>query len=199
MVKINRSSSKKNGLIITQKLVTKIVIFIGVVYFIIGASVSLSMMDDELETQGKQLRSERVQNPNRPTMVALEKIESRRDKQNDAPSCFYKSLADVSEDELQPVAGQRHMVTPPIGGKLTLVCCETTAGPLSIAVHEQWAPIGAQFFLEMVTTGYFNAGIGVPFMRCVKNFLCQVRKCSHEAVNGCNWKGKAGASRVHLI
>jgi hypothetical protein len=69
------------------------------------------------------------------------------------------------------------MVTPPIGGKLALVCCETTAGPLSIVVHEQWARIGAQFFLEMVTTGYFNAGIGVPLMRCVKNFLCQVRKC----------------------
>lgn len=182
-MQISHGNSKQNGLIVTQKLVAKIVIFIGVVYFIIGATVSLSMMDEELEAQGKQRRSEHVNVPKRPTIVALENSEGKVDKQSDGPSCFYKSLADLSEDELQPVAGQRHMVTPPIGGKLTLVCCETTAGPLSIVAHQQWAPIGSEFFLEMVTSGYFNAGIGVPLMRCVKNFLCQVRECDGESGN----------------
>ena len=90
-----------------------------------------------------------------------------------AVACRYKSLDFLSADELQPKAGPRHMVNPPSGGTLSLVCCNTTAGPLSIVAHHQWAPLGVQRFLEMVTTGYFDKG--VPLMRCVHNFLCQVK------------------------
>lgn len=64
------------------------------------------------------------------------------------------------------------MVSPPAGGILSLVCCHTTKGPLNIAVHSKWAPHGAQRFLDMVQSGYFNND-GVPLMRCLKNFLCQ--------------------------
>jgi cyclophilin family peptidyl-prolyl cis-trans isomerase len=88
-----------------------------------------------------------------------------------ANSCPYRSIADFTEDELHPKEGKRHMVTPPAGGTISLVCCQTTKGPLSIAVHSKWAPNGAQRFLEMVQSGYFNDG--VPLMRCIKGFLCQ--------------------------
>lgn len=92
----------------------------------------------------------------------------------DAPhrrTCPYQSFSDLSEEERYPAMGKRHMVSPPKGGPLTLVCCDTTAGPWSIVVHERWAPLGAKRFLEMVQSGYFD--YTVPFMRCIKGFLCQ--------------------------
>jgi len=87
-------------------------------------------------------------------------------------SCAYKSLHDLAPDERYPKASQyRHIVDPPIDTKFSLVCCETTAGSMSIAVHHSWAPLGAQRFIDMVTSQYFSNR--VPLMRCVKDFLCQ--------------------------
>jgi cyclophilin family peptidyl-prolyl cis-trans isomerase len=63
------------------------------------------------------------------------------------------------------------MVDPPIGGKLTLVCCQTTIGPWNILVHHKWAPHGAARFVEMVRRQYFSSQ--VPLMRCLRGFLCQ--------------------------
>jgi peptidyl-prolyl cis-trans isomerase A (cyclophilin A) len=87
-------------------------------------------------------------------------------------SCPYTSLSDLTESELHPRADSRHMVTPPDDQDLTLVCCETTAGPWSILVHHAWAPNGAGRFLDMVRSDYFNDQ-KVPLMRCIHNFLCQ--------------------------
>ena len=87
------------------------------------------------------------------------------------PSCPYKSFQDLTDEERYPSKGARHMVSPPKGGLAVLVCCETTAGPWSIVVHEQWAPRGARRFLEMVQGGYFDSR--VPLMRCIQNYLCQ--------------------------
>ena len=175
MVQIQNTRNKNgSGLLITQKLVTGVVAAVGFIYFIVAASVSLSRMDAELEAQRQQLQGQMggpARANGRPQMVRLEKDPSGLDN-GASQSCGYKTLDDLSEEELQPVAGQRHMVTPPIGGKLSLVCCQTTAGPLSILAHANWAPLGAEHFMDMVTSGYFNSG--VPFMRCVKNFLCQV-------------------------
>lgn len=89
-----------------------------------------------------------------------------------ANSCGYeKGLKTLKSEEVNPKAGSRHMVDPPSGGKLSLVCCDTTKGPLAMLAHHNWAPLGTERFLEMVTTGYFDSG--VPMMRCVKGFLCQ--------------------------
>jgi peptidyl-prolyl cis-trans isomerase A (cyclophilin A) len=118
-------------------------------------------------------------------------------------SCPYASLRDLTESERYPKAtSSRHIVDPPrralpdvhsVGegegdgdekksppGKLTLVCCHTTKGPWSIAVHEAWAPIGSRRFLDMVQAHYFEGHSnddehdqGVPLMRCVPKFLCQ--------------------------
>ena len=86
--------------------------------------------------------------------------------------CIYKGLDSVSADDLHPVAGkQRYLVTPPADGKVSLVCCDTTKGPLSILAHQNWAPLGSKQFVNMVQAGYFNSGI--PMMRCVPGFLCQ--------------------------
>mmetsp|Transcript_9776 Transcript_9776/g.19863 ORF Transcript_9776/g.19863 Transcript_9776/m.19863 type:complete len:306 (+) Transcript_9776:137-1054(+) len=88
-----------------------------------------------------------------------------------ASSCPYRSLTQLTTEERFPGAGPRHQVDPPQGGKVTLVCCETTKGPWSIMVHENWAPLGSQRFLSMVRSEYFSNR--VPLMRCLKNFLCQ--------------------------
>lgn len=45
---------------------------------------------------------------------------------------------------------RRHIVPPP-AGPVTLVCCNTTKGPLNIEVHPTWAPNGAERFLHMVS------------------------------------------------
>lgn len=85
--------------------------------------------------------------------------------------CPYLSLSDLSDAEIRPTMGKRHMITPPGGGSLTLVCCQTTKGPWSILVHHKWAPEGARRFVEMVQKEYFSAT--VPMMRCLRGFLCQ--------------------------
>lgn len=56
------------------------------------------------------------------------------------------------------------MVTPPQGGKLALVRCQTTKGSMSLLIHETWAPIGVARFLEMVESHYFETK--VPLFRC---------------------------------
>ena len=92
--------------------------------------------------------------------------------------CSYKAISDLKPYEKTPTAskeldgnGRRHMVNPPKDTKITLVCCETTAGPLSVVVHHNWAPLGAERFLDMVKDEYFSSKVAL--MRCVKNFLCQ--------------------------
>ena len=59
----------------------------------------------------------------------------------------------------------------PPEGATALVCCATTKGPLSIAVHPRWAPLGAARFVDMVKVGHFDDG--VPMMRCLEDYLCQ--------------------------
>lgn len=127
---------------------------------------------DSDEEEAKKLRGERVNRPNRPASISV--VLDEEPFKNIHPKsikCAYKSLKDLAEEEWKPQKGKRHMITPPVGGKISLVCCGTTAGPLSIAVHQKWAPLGAKRFMDMVTSGYFDSL--VPFMRCVKGFLCQ--------------------------
>jgi cyclophilin family peptidyl-prolyl cis-trans isomerase len=91
---------------------------------------------------------------------------------NVVDACPYISFDNLTINERYPKASStRHSVDPPLDTNMTLVCCETTAGPWSIVVHHSWAPIGAQRFLDMVTSNYFSNK--VPFMRCLKDFLCQ--------------------------
>jgi cyclophilin family peptidyl-prolyl cis-trans isomerase len=57
-----------------------------------------------------------------------------------------------------------------ISEKLPLVDCETSKGPLRIEVHRDWAPLGADRFVELVQDDFFT---DIAFFRCVKRFLTQ--------------------------
>lgn len=128
-----------------------------------------------------KLRSERVNKENRPIITAAIFDESPWENHNQMNAemrnvqpnaCGYtRGFFNLTDNEFNPQAGDRHMITPPQGGKLSLVCCETTKGNVAIVVHHKWAPIGAAHFLDMVKKGYFDST--VPMMRCVKNWLCQ--------------------------
>jgi peptidyl-prolyl cis-trans isomerase A (cyclophilin A) len=78
--------------------------------------------------------------------------------------CPVISIQNLSNDELNPKAGIRHMVDPPQGGHVSLVCCHTTKGPMSLLLHENWAPLGVARFLDMVNNDYFRSN--VPLFRC---------------------------------
>lgn len=63
-----------------------------------------------------------------------------------------------------------HIVPPP-PGPVDIVCCATTKGQLSIAVHHSWAPIGSERFLRMVEEEFFSTK--VPLFRALRAFLVQ--------------------------
>jgi hypothetical protein len=65
---------------------------------------------------------------------------------------------------------RKHIVPPP-KGPVTIVCCNTTKGPLSIEVHPNWAPNGANRFLFMVKDNFFSTNIAL--FRALKGFLVQ--------------------------
>jgi homoserine O-acetyltransferase len=81
-----------------------------------------------------------------------------------APRCPIHSISEVSPEFLHPTVGDRWVVTPPQGGNLALMCCETTQGSFNILLHEQWAPIGVTHLLKMLSDDYFSESI--PLFRC---------------------------------
>lgn len=181
MVSINQSTLHRGASKLASNrlfLLFGSLVVVAIVWGVAGSNAS-SNSTEALEPTPKaavgspQLRSDRETDPAKPHVVKVEFDESKWEKKPVGMSakCSYQRLDQLSEDEVYPKAGERHMITPPSGGKLSLVCCATTAGPLNIMVHHKWAPNGAGRFVDMVTSGYFNSG--VPFMRCVENFLCQ--------------------------
>jgi type II secretory pathway pseudopilin PulG len=57
--------------------------------------------------------------------------------------CPYGALSELTKTERYPHANdktKRHMVDPPQGGKVALVCCMTTAGPWNFVIRHAWAP-----------------------------------------------------------
>jgi peptidyl-prolyl cis-trans isomerase A (cyclophilin A) len=161
-------------------------IYIGGSVFLLGGSFgddsspssssSNTQKTSSTQAEDRQLRGERVNRPNRPQSVQIVLDESKwiaaaAAEEQQRSICSYNSLSDIPTSELYPKKGKRHMVDPPFGGKVSLVCCNTTVGPLNILAHHRWAPLGAARFMDMVTSAYFDSG--VPLMRCVKGFLCQ--------------------------
>jgi cyclophilin family peptidyl-prolyl cis-trans isomerase len=141
-----------------------------------------------------------------PPEVPQPQAQMQQQKHFSQSTCPYRSWQDLTEGEQHPVASaDRHMVTPPAGGKLTLVCCQTTVGTWSIAIHHKWAPLGAQRFLDMVEADYFN-NQNVPFMRCVHKFLCQfglAGEVSHQFQNSIpddpNWLPEGPTHRENSL
>ena len=76
---------------------------------------------------------------------------------------------------------RRHIVPPP-PGPVTLVCCETTKGTLTIEVHPTWAPNGAARFLDMVSI--------LRMLGCHCFFHSEFqhqRPCVHFTLTGKHW------------
>lgn len=136
---------------------------------------------DRSQQQQQQQNNNNNQSPNEAAAAALVvenhpvQLVGKSQSKISQEICPYTSMHDLSAMERYPVASSsRHMITPPMETQdygVTLVCCSTTQGPLSILVHHAWAPYGARRFLDLVETHYFDTSI--PFMRCVPNFLCQ--------------------------
>jgi cyclophilin family peptidyl-prolyl cis-trans isomerase len=51
-----------------------------------------------------------------------------------------------------------------------IVECSTTKGFLAIEVHREWAPLGADRFLELVKDSFYT---NIALFRCVHKFLVQ--------------------------
>jgi peptidyl-prolyl cis-trans isomerase A (cyclophilin A) len=133
------------------------------------------MMDQENNSEHSQKKQQLL------LMVSQEHSADNSPSSIIRSKCPISTWSQLSLDELHPVAGIRHMITPPrddygnsdskTGGggkddspKLSLVCCTTTKGPISILVHYHWAPLGVTRFLEMVQAGYFSTRVAL--FRC---------------------------------
>lgn len=161
-------------------LFTLVLLFVGVVAF------ALLMTPDEDSSPASKLRGpidriiEDLVDIERPEVVkngkeidiVLEKSIYITDKK-EAPAAL------VANTEVKNLTGclrtvpqdnGPHIVTPP-AGHVTLVCCQSTKGPMTIAVHKTWAPLGAQRFLDMVTSGFFSSKVGL--FRALKGFIIQ--------------------------
>jgi cyclophilin family peptidyl-prolyl cis-trans isomerase len=176
MVQVQRKTSRAPFSPSNTVLSILLAVTVTIVTFL-SLQITATPQPPSYELQGTtSLESTLEQEPSivMPPKLLQEQTQTEESKKHFSKStCPYRSWQDLTEGEQHPVASaERHMVTPPAGGKLTLVCCETTVGPWSIAVHHKWAPLGAQRFLDMVEADYFNDQ-RVPFMRCVQNFLCQ--------------------------
>lgn len=63
---------------------------------------------------------------------------------------------------------------------------ETTAGTFVVEVHRDWAPLGAERFKQLVTSGYFD---GARFFRVVSGFMAQFGVAGDPAVTA-KWRDK---------
>jgi len=89
-----------------------------------------------------------------------QQINTDSGRETSLPTCQYKSISDLETYERYPKAieikdgnDRRHMVDPPEDDHIALVCCETSVGPLAIAVHSNWAPIGTSSSSSVI---FFN-------------------------------------------
>lgn len=66
------------------------------------------------------------------------------------------------------------------------VVLETTKGDIVLDVREDWAPIGAARFLELVNAGYFD---GAPWFRVISGFVAQCGIAADPEMTS-NWQGR---------
>lgn len=164
MVVISKTAFSSNNRI--RKMILKLFLSGFVLLLLIQTFIRSKGSDDVLKS--KDLKSN----------LRKDGISISKDKSSSSIPCEYKSFSDLKDYEAHPQVSEskdgnnrRHAFQPPKDGEINLVCCETTAGPMSIAVHNNWAPLGAARFLDMVKSEYFSSKVAL--MRCVHNFLCQ--------------------------
>lgn len=52
----------------------------------------------------------------------------------------------------------------------SFVQCKTTKGSFVIQVNHEWSPLGAQRFMDLTRSGFFD---DIAFYRCVDEFITQ--------------------------
>ena len=52
----------------------------------------------------------------------------------------------------------------------SLISCETTKGDIELEIYHEWAPAGANRFIELVKDGFYQ---DIALFRCVPGFLTQ--------------------------
>ena len=66
------------------------------------------------------------------------------------------------------------------------VVLETTKGDIVLEVHEDWAPIGAAHFIELVEDGYYD---GAPWFRVIEGFVAQCGMAADPEMTN-KWQGQ---------
>lgn len=61
-----------------------------------------------------------------------------------------------------------------------IVVLETTKGEIEVGVYKDWAPLGAERFLELVNAGYYD---GAPWFRVIGGFVAQCGIAADPAMN----------------
>lgn len=84
-----------------------------------------------------------------------------------------------AEPEKKAEAPKKKELLPAAAPAAFNVKFTTTAGDFTVAVHKDWAPLGAQRFYELVKSGYFN---NTGFFRVVPNFVVQFGLAADPAV-----------------
>jgi len=85
-------------------------------------------------------------------------------KDQPAPDTAAQQPAPAPEKQDAPASFQVHA---PAAFQVSF---DTSKGPVVVAVHRDWAPIGADHFYELVKSGYFD---GCRFFRVVPHFIVQ--------------------------
>jgi cyclophilin family peptidyl-prolyl cis-trans isomerase len=173
MVQVQRNTSRTTlSTAVSKRVLLILLAVVAVVTILLLNNTATPLTPNKIQATTNHETASKILIPQK-VPQAQAQAHAQEKKHFSQSTCPYRSWQDLTEGEQHPVASaERHMVTPPAGGKITLVCCQTTVGPWNIAIHHKWAPLGAQRFLDMVEANYFN-NQNVPFMRCVHNFLCQ--------------------------
>ncbi|MCH7472220.1 peptidylprolyl isomerase [bacterium] len=83
------------------------------------------------------------------------------------------------EDPVNPCGDTEEEAEMP-ADDVTQVVLETTKGAIVLAVHADWAPIGAAHFLELVEAGFYD---GAPWFRVIDGFMAQCGVSADVAMN----------------
>lgn len=103
----------------------------------------------------------------------------------DADSQAEDGLADGATGEIEGTEGQPGD-TPSTEEGVVNVLLHTSKGDIKIAVHPDWAPIGAAHFLELVRAKYYD---GAPWFRVIPGFMAQTGLAADPAVTA-QWQNQ---------
>jgi hypothetical protein len=149
----------------------------------------------------------------------VDKMRQEEEEQGAADAiCPYGSLSELTQAERYPrknasILGAdgsssstpqlRHIVDPPQGGKVALVCCMTTAGPWNFVIRHAWAP---KVSLVYILCHCFNfnriSPLGSKNSHCgrLSPFSCPHQGCTTRANHGGNglfWQSKSTPDALH--